>query len=162
MLVAAPGARAQILGADAAACRPGGGPAIQTRITGLKDRTGKLKLELYPANKADFLRNHSALIAERKTFRRVTAALPATGPVIMCIRVPRPGRYALVFTHDRDGRSKFNFMTDGAGFPNPGKLRRTRPTVELAAITVGASRTIATIRAQYLRGIRGFAPMPGG
>ncbi len=153
-------AGAQILGNEAAACTSGRGPAILAEITGLKDRTGSLKLELYPATKADFLRSHSALIAEHKIFRRVTAAMPRSGPVAICIRVPRPGRYAIVFTHDRDGRSKFNFWTDGVGFPGKTKLRRTRPTVEEAAITVGQGVTVANIRTQYLRGIRGFAPMP--
>lgn len=153
-------AGAQVLGNEAAACASGRGSAILVKITGLKDRTGSLKLELYPATKADFLRNHSALIAEHKTFRRVTAKMPASGPVAMCIRVPRPGQYALVFTHDRDGRSKFNFWSDGVGLPGKRKLRRTRPTVEEAAITVGGGVTVASVRVQYLRGIRGFAPMP--
>lgn len=161
-LAAPAAARAGALGGEAAACAPGGGPAIRANITGLKDRTGSLKLELYPATEADFLRNHSKLIAERKIFRRVWASIPADGAVAMCIRVPRPGRYALVFTHDRDGRSKFNFWTDGVGFPSRAKLRRTRPTVEQAAITVGRGVAVADIRTQYLRGIRGFAPLTKG
>ncbi len=161
LAIASPAAgRAQVLGNEAAACAPGGGPAILVEATGLKDRTGNLKLELYPATEADFLRNHSALIAEHKTFRRVTAKTPQSGPIAMCIRVPRPGRYAIVFTHDRDGRSKFNFWTDGVGLPAKTKLRRTRPTVAEAAITVGQGVAVATVRIQYLRGIRGFAPMP--
>ena len=32
------------------------------------------------------------------------------------MRVPAPGRYALLFTHNRDGKNKFNFWADGAGF----------------------------------------------
>lgn len=159
-LIAPVTAHAQTLRGEAAACAPGGGPAIRANITGLKDRIGWLQLELYPATQADFLRNHSKLIAEGKTFRRVRARVPATGAVEMCIRVPRRGRYALVFTHDRDNRSKFNFLTDGVGLPGPGKLRRTRPTVDQAVITVGSGVATANIRVQYLRGIRGFAPMP--
>ena len=155
-------AHAAVLVGEAAACAPGGGPAIRVNITGLKDRKGSLKLELYPATERDFLRNHSKLIAERKTFRRVWANIPADGAIAMCIRVPRPGRYALVFTHDRDGRSKFNFWTDGVGFPSRTKLRRTRPTVKQAAIYVGRGVAVADIRTQYLRGIRGFAPIPKG
>jgi hypothetical protein len=62
-------AGAQVLGSDAAACRPGEGPAIAVEITGLKDRTGELKLELYPGEEADFLKDDRVLIAAGKTFR---------------------------------------------------------------------------------------------
>ncbi len=92
-------------------------PAILARIEGLKDRKGNLKLELYPANEEDFLQDDGVLVRAGKTFRRVQVPTPASGArVEMCIRVPRPGRYALLFTHDRDGKNKFNFWSDGAGF----------------------------------------------
>ena len=96
-------AGAQVLGSDAAACRPGEGPAIAVEVAGLKDRTGELKLELYPGEEADFLKDDRVLIAAGKTFRRVTVPTPATGPTTLCIRVPKPGRYALLLTHNRDG-----------------------------------------------------------
>lgn len=145
-------AQAQVLGSDAEACTGRDGPAILANVTGFKDRTGGLKLELYPANEADFLRDDNQLLREGKTFRRVRAAMPASGPVTMCIRVPRPGTYALLFTHDRDGKNKFNFWSDGAGVPSNIKLGRARPKVATAKITVGAGVTVATMRVQYLRG----------
>lgn len=152
-------ARAQVLGADAAACTGGQGPAIQATITGLKDRKGTLKLELYPANEADFLAGDKALLAAGKTFRRITVAPPAGGNAVICLRVPRPGRYALFFGHDRDGKNKFNFWSDGAGFPSNAKLGRSRPKLAEALIDVGPGITPATIRAQYLRGLGGFGPL---
>lgn len=54
----------------------------------------------------------------------------------MCIRVPHPGRYALLFTHDRDGKNKFNFWSDGAGFPANTKLGRRKPPLASALIDV--------------------------
>ena len=148
-----------ILGGDAAACSAGEGPAIQANIIGLKDRTGELKLELYPDNEADFLKDDRDLLKEGKLFRRVRAPTPATGPTVMCMRVPRPGRYALLFTHNRDGRNKFSFWSDGAGFPSNIKLGRSRPKVAQAEISVGEGVTVTTIRAQYLRGLGGFGPV---
>lgn len=147
------------VGSDAAACRSGTGPAVRATIVGLKDRTGRLKLELYPATAADFLRDDFELEREGKTFRRVWAPTPPRGDVTMCIKVPRPGRYALLFTHDRDGQNKFDFWRDGAGFPGNVKLGRSRPKVEAATIDVGSGITNVTIRAQYLRGLSGFAPI---
>ena len=151
---------AQVLGSDAAACTGGGGPAILARIEGLKDRKGNLKLELYPANQEDFLQDDGILIRAGKTFRRVQVPTPAGGgPIAMCIRVPHPGRYALLFTHDRDGKNKFNFWSDGAGFPANTKLGRRKPPLESALIDVPNGVANVTIRAQYLRGPGGFGPV---
>jgi len=152
-------AGAQVLGSDAAACRPGEGPAIAVEITGLKDRTGELKLELYPGEEADFLEDHRVLLAAGKTFRRVTVPTPPTGSPILCIRAPRPGRYALLLTHNRDGKNKFSFWSDGAGFASNAKLGRSRPKVEQALVEVGAGVTSVRITVQYLRGLGGFGPV---
>jgi uncharacterized protein (DUF2141 family) len=144
-------AAAQAIGGDAEACAAGE-PAIRAEVTGLKDRTGRLKLELYPANATDFLRDDRDLIRDGKTFRRVWAPVPASGAVAMCIRVPRPGAYALFFTHDRDGKNKFNFWSDGAGTPGNAKIGRARPALSSATVSVGARPTTVTIRTQYLHG----------
>ena len=156
-LLAAPSA--QVSGSDAAACTGNDGPAIRANIVGLKDRSGRLKLELYPATQEDFLRDDTLLVREGKVFRRVWAGTPPSGDVNLCIRVPAPGRYALLFTHDRDGKNKFNFWRDGAGFPSNTKLGRSRPKLAGALIDVGRGVTTTTIRAQYLRGLSGFGPV---
>ena len=161
LMMAASPAGAQVLGTDAAACSPGGGPAILAQVTGLKDRKGRIKLELYPATADDFLKDDDNLVAEGKTFRRVWANMPASGPVNVCIRVPRPGRYALLVTHDRDGKNKFNFFQDGAGFVGTAKLGMSRPKVDQAIIDVGNGTTERSVRMQYLHGLGGFGPMKG-
>ncbi len=162
-LVGATPATAQIIGTDAAACAPGAGPAILANLVGFKDRKGSLKLELYPANEEDFLKDDGELIAQGKFFRRVRAGMPAAGSVSVCIRVPHPGRYALLATHDRDGKNKFNFFTDGAGFPSNKKLGMSRPKLNEAVIEVGSGVTTTTIRMQYLRGVlSGFGPTKEG
>ncbi|OAN65415.1 DUF2141 domain-containing protein [Sphingomonas sp. TDK1] len=156
---AAHGAQAQVLGEDAGACTGGRGPAIQAEITGLKDHSGRLKLELYPASEEDFLKDDRDLVKEGKTFRRIWANTPPSDPVTMCIRVPAPGTYAVLFTHDRDGKNKFDFWTDGAGFPSNQRLGRSRPKLRQAIVHVGNGVTRVNIRAQYLRGLGGFGPL---
>lgn len=148
-----------VLGSDAAACTASQGPAIQATIVGLKDRSGDLKLELYPAADGDFMKDDHDLIAEGKVFRRVRVAAPASGPITLCIRAPRPGRYALLFTHNRDGKNKFSIWSDGAGLPSNQKLGRAKPKAAQAAIEVGNAVTNVTIRAQYMRGLSGFGPL---
>ena len=140
-------------------CNAGPGPRVRVNVVGLKDRIGRLKLELYPANEADFLKDDRDLRKEGKPFRRVWSQTPQSGPVVLCIRAPGPGRWALLFTHDRDGKNKFNFWQDGAGFVSGQRLGRSRPNVGQAAISVGANGANVTVRAQYLRGLSGFGPM---
>lgn len=157
-LAATPATAQPVLGEDAAACSGGSGSAIRVNVTGLKDRSGRLKLELYPANEDDFLKDDRDLKKEGKFFRRVWAQTPASGAVAMCIKAPSAGRYALLFTHDRDGKNKFNFWQDGAGFPSNRRLGRSRPKLQEALVNVGAGVTTVNIHTQYLRGVSGFAP----
>jgi uncharacterized protein (DUF2141 family) len=153
-------AHADMLGSDRAACTAGGGSAIRVNVLGLKDRTGRLKLELYPATEDDFLKDDRDLKKEGKFFRRIWADTPAgEGQVSMCIKAPKPGRYALLFTHDRDGKNKFNFWRDGAGFPSNHRLGRSRPDLAEAIIEVGSDMAVTNIRVQYMRGLGGFSPL---
>ncbi len=157
LVLATPAAAQQVV-EESASCAGVRGPAIQATITGMKDRTGRLTLEIFPPNADDFLKDDVDLARAGKVFRRAWGQPPASGPVVLCIRVPAPGRYALLFTHDRDGKNKFNFWRDGAGFVGTAKLGRNRPKVDQAIVTVGSGITPVTIRAQYLRGLSGFAP----
>ena len=159
VLTAAAAAAPAAAQGEAESCPANEGSAIQANITGLKDRTGMVKLELYPDNAADFLKDDRDLIAQGKFFHRVQAKPPATGELVMCMKVPRPGRYALLFTHNRDGKNKFSFWSDGAGFPSNHKLGRQRPSVDEALIDVGKGVTVTNIRVQYLRGLSGFGPL---
>lgn len=148
---------AQIEGDDARACS--GGTVVRVNVTGLKDRTGRLKLELYPATQEDYLKDDHDLKREGKLFQRSYMDTPkGSGAVALCIKAPRPGRYALFLTHDRDGQNKFNFWKDGAGFPSNRKMGRARPKVSDGVLNVGAGTTTLTIKVQYLRGLSGFSP----
>src|SRR3569833_59837 len=127
-------ATAQTVGEDAALCNGGHGPAIQANIVGMKDRAGEVKLEIYPANETDFLRDDYLLIREHKLFRRITALTPKSGAVSLNNKEPNPERYAILFTHNRDSQSKFNFWSDGAGFPSRERMGRSRPKLHQAQI----------------------------
>lgn len=151
-----PAARAQI-GEDADYCRNGRGPAIQVNVQGLKDRTGELWLELYPANSTDYLRPDMDLVAEGKVFRRTRSRLPSAGDVAICVRVPQPGAYAVLLRHNRVGRDKFSFWSDGAGIPANRALVRSKPTLDQAKVAAGAGITTVTVQMQYLHGF-GFSP----
>lgn len=134
------------------------GPAFLVEVKGLKDRQGRLKLELYPANDADFLADDNVLVADGKPFRRVEAPVPA-GPVQLCIRAPAPGTYALSLLHDRDANRRFALSVDGVGFSGNPRLGWSKPRASAASATVGIGPTRITIIVNYRRGLLSIGPM---
>lgn len=125
------------LGKAEGRCRAGeSGPALMVEAVGMKDRTGKMKLEVYPANDKDFLADDNVLIAAGKTFRRVEIDTPDSGPVVMCVRIPGPGTYAVTLLHDRDSNRKFGWKIDGIGFSGNPKLGWSKPKASSARMLV--------------------------
>lgn len=137
------------------------GPALLITVAGLKDRKGIVRAELYPSNDEDFLQDDNVLVSRGKTFRRAVEAVPATGPVALCIRVPAPGRYALSVIHDRNGGGAFSLSRDGVGFAGNPRLRLSRPKAAAATVVAGAGLTPTTVVMNYRRGLFSFGPWEG-
>ena len=129
------------------------GPAFMVEVQGLKDRAGRLKLELYPAAPHDFLADDNVLVAAGKSFARVDVPTPPSGKVELCIRAPGPGRYGLMLLHDRNGDHKFQLSSDGVGFSNNPKLGWGKPSVEHVAIEVGNGPRLIAIILNYRHGL---------
>lgn len=130
------------------------GPAFIVKVAGLRDRTGRLKLEVYPATDEDFLADDNVLVAAGKTFRRVEVPVPASGPAELCVRVPRAGRYGVVVLHDRNSDRRFNWRVDGVGFAGNPQLGMRQPAADEASAVASSRRTSITIVMNYLRGLR--------
>lgn len=147
------------LGKAEGRCRSGeSGPSFMVEVKGLKDRTGNLKLEVYPAKDKDFLADDNVLVSEGKTFRRVEVPVPASGPVRLCVRVPGPGSYGVSLLHDRDGNRKFGWKVDGIGFAGNPKLGWNKPHVAKASAAAGNGPTSLLIVMNYRKGL-GVAPL---
>ncbi|MBY8823274.1 DUF2141 domain-containing protein [Sphingomonas colocasiae] len=159
LLVAATIPSTPDLGTAEGKCRSNeSGPSFLVDVEGLKDRSGKLKLEIYPANDADFLEDDNVLISAGKTFRRVEQPVPASGAARLCVRVPSAGRYAVSVLHDRDGNRTFNWRVDGIGFAgNPG-LGWRKPAASDASATARPGPTQIRIVMNYRRGL-GMRPI---
>ncbi len=129
------------------------GPAFLVEVQGLRDRRGNLKLEVYPANDSDFLEDDNILISAGKTFRRVEKAVPPSGPVQLCVRVPSAGRYAVSLLHDRDSNRKFGWQVDGIGFAGNPKLGWSKPSASDASADARSGPTPVEIVMNYRRGL---------
>jgi uncharacterized protein (DUF2141 family) len=148
------------LGKAEGQCRPDEpGPAFLVTVVGLKDRTGNLKLEVYPPNNADFLQDDNILLNQGKVFRRVESPVVQSGVPQLCIRVPRPGAYALTLLHDRDRNHKFGLSVDGIGFASNPRLGWSKPVAAHCLARAGAGLTRIEVVLNYRQGLFSFAPL---
>lgn len=148
-------ARATTLGPYAASCQKGG-PAVIARVSGLKARTGVVRVQLYSDNKATFL--------EKKQYiERVDVAATRGGVMDICVPVPKAGRYAISVRHDLDGNGKTS-RADGGGFSgNPSvsisdlALKR-KPDMNRVAFTVSEGPRLVPVTLNYIQGLS-FKPV---
>lgn len=147
LLAVAMPASAAPLGPDASSCRPGTGDnALLVSVSGLKSRTGMVRVQLYGGNAADFL-------AKGKKLRRIEVPVRA-GAMDVCVAVPQPGRYAVAVRHDADANRKSGW-SDGGGFSrNPSiSLTKLKPRYSQVAINVGPGVNRVPVVMQYRRGL---------
>lgn len=144
----------QKLGKADGTCRQGeAGPALMVEVVGLRDRRGLLKLEAYPPDDAGFLADDATLVAEGRVFRRLEVPPAADGRISLCIRVPRPGRYAFSLLHDRNSNHRFDLSADGVGFSRNPRLGWTKPKSSEVSLTIGQTPSTARIVINYRHGL---------
>ena len=145
---AAAAASAAALGPDAPACNAGNRSAILVGVTGFKVRSGRVRVQLYGGDAADFL-------AKGKKLRRIDLPVTAAGPMNICVAVPGPGTYAVAVRHDADGNNRSGW-TDGGGFSNNPKisLLSLKPSHRSVAITVGRAIKPISVVLNYRSGFK--------
>ena len=67
-------------------------------------------------------------------------------------------RFSFAMIHDRDGKHKFSFSSDGVGFPGNPKLGWSKPKSAKAAVTLGSGVTEMHVMMNYFHGL-GFSPV---
>ena len=136
------------LGPDAASCQPGANdPAVLVSVSGFKTRSGNVRVQLYGDNPADFL-------AKGKWVRRIDLPVTASGPMKVCVAVPKTGNYAVAVRHDVDGNGKSG-MSDGGGFSrNPDiSLLKLKPKFQQTVISVDHGVTSVNVVLNYKQGL---------
>ncbi|WP_428333542.1 DUF2141 domain-containing protein [Novosphingobium sp.] len=148
------------LGTAEAACRAGeAGPALMIEVVGLKDHTGRLKIEVYPGTEEDFLADDNKLVMAGKLFRRIDVPVPPEHDPHICVRLPAPGRVAVSVLHDRDSNHRFNWQHDGAGFSNNPHLGYSKPRAETVSFYAGPRVTPVRVVMNYRVGLLSFGPI---
>lgn len=161
-MIAAPIPSVPTLGVAEARCVIGDFHAsVIVTAVGLKDRQGRLRVEVYPADPADFLADDNLLVAAGKTFRRAEIQIPQNGPAQVCVRLPGSGTYTMAVIHDRDSNRKFGALYDGIGFPGDPRLDWSKPTAAAASFVASSGVTSIRVTLNYRRGLASFGPIKG-
>jgi len=144
--LAAPGAAQAAMGPDAAACR-GNRPGILVTVSGFKQRTGNVRVNVYGSEPQRFL--------ERGQYvRQINLPVTRSGPMPICVAVPAAGRYAVAVRHDLDGNGRSGW-SDGGGFSGNPRLSLTnlRPRYERVAFNVGPNGSGVNVTLLYRYGL---------
>ena len=143
-----------VLGPDAARCRSGSAePAVLVAVTGFNNRVGKLRVQVYDGPNTFMVRG--------RKLRRIDLPITASGPMEVCVALPRPGAYAVVIRHDADANGKTGW-NDGAGFSNNPRLSlmSLKPPYRKVAVSVGNGVKPVDVVLNYRKGLS-IAPIRG-
>ncbi len=145
LALAAPASSA-IVGADAAVCAAGK-PSLLVRVAGIKQPTGTLKMSLYGSDPSVYLKKQGRL-------RRIKVPVTSSGPIDVCIAVPRTGRYAVAVHHDLNS-SGGKDRHDGGGYSNNPRvsLINMRPPFARTAVEVGQRPARVDVQLLYVSGL---------
>ncbi len=135
----------QELNNDLSRCASGKGPAVLVNIRGIKESSGKIRVQSYPATP-------SAWLSKGRWLHRIETSASA-GSMNICVPVPAEGKFGIAVRHDRNGNGKTDISQDGGGFSNNPKisiLNLGKPSINKAAFVAGPGVTRITINMQYM------------
>jgi uncharacterized protein (DUF2141 family) len=116
---------------DMSNCYAGSGPAVMVTVDGIKSSTGRLRVQSYRANGAEWL-------AKGKWINRIEA--PAKqGTMTFCMPVPSSGSYGIAVRHDLNGNGNTDLTQDGGGMSNNPSINifnLGKPSYKKTAISV--------------------------
>ena len=119
-------------------------PTMTVRVTGLKNGTGKVRVQAYGA---------SGFLGKGAWIRRVDMPLNGRRSVEVCVPLPKPGQYAFVVRHDANANRKSDW-NDGGGFSRNHKLSLMgKPSFGQTAIAVPNGPATTSIIMNYRSGL---------
>ena len=100
----------QNIGNDMAKCAAGAGPAVRVTVNGVKNSSGRVRVQSYRGTEADWLE-------KGRWINRIEAPARA-GQMTFCVPVPASGTYGIAVRHDMNGNGKTDLSKDGGGMSN--------------------------------------------
>lgn len=145
VLVSGTAVAGQEVSNDLSRCSAGKGPAVLVSVRGVKESTGKVRVQSYPAT-------GSAWLAKGRWLHRVESRANA-GVMNFCVPVPAEGKYGIAVRHDRNANGKTDISQDGGGFsnnPSINILNLGKPAVSKVAFVAGPGVTRIAINLKYM------------
>lgn len=150
-----PAAATTAIGPHAARCAAGES-AVVVNITGFRERTGTVRVQIYEANSRTFLERGRYLA-------RVDLPVTRSGDMPVCVPVEAAGRYAVMVRHDANGNGRSD-RSDGGGFsgnPNVSLLdmaMKRKPSMSRVAFEIGDQPARINVVLNYVSGMT-FRPV---
>lgn len=127
-------------------CREGGKPALLVRVNGLKNGTGKIRVQAYGPGASNHLK-------KGKWAGRVDVPLNGRRSVEICLPLPAAGVYSAAIRHDANANRKSDW-NDGAAFSRNPKLGLTsKPSFGQTAVRVGNGPAPISVVINYRQGL---------
>lgn len=134
----------QVIGNNMAKCAAGAGPAVKVTVNGIKQASGRIRVQSYNGTKADWLESGRWLA-------RIEA--PAkSGSMTFCMPVPASGTYGIAVRHDVNGNGKTDLREDGGAMSNNPSINifnLGKPSYQKTAFSVGDGVTSISINMKY-------------
>jgi len=129
---------------DLSRCASVEGPAVLVSVNGIKEASGKVRVQSYPAT-------GNAWLAKGRWLHRIEARANK-GSMQFCVPVPAAGKYGIAVRHDVNANGKTDISKDGGGFsnnPSINILNLGRPSVDKVAFQAGPGVTRININLRY-------------
>ena len=130
---------------DMSRCSDGSGPAVLVNVRGVKEASGRIRIQSYPATSG-------AWLAKGRWINRIESRASA-GSMSFCVPVPAAGNYGNAVRHDRNAKGKTDISQDGGGFsnnPSINILNLGKPAVNKVSFYAGTGVTKITINLKYM------------
>jgi len=123
----------------------GNGPAVWLHITNIKNASGKIRVQLYPGTRADWL--------ERGRWLNRIEVPARSGSMQVCMPVPAAGEYAIAVRHDVNNNGKTDISSDGGAMSNNPSINifnLGRPSIDRTRFDIGGEVLTMSVRMRYL------------
>jgi uncharacterized protein (DUF2141 family) len=135
----------QVIANDASECDAGAGPAVRVAVSGIKNSSGMVRIQVYRGTEAEWLKKGAWL-------KRIEARARA-GAMSFCLPVPAAGTYAVAVRHDVNGNGQTDLTQDGGGMSNNPSINifnLGKPSYKKTAFAVGSGVTAIRIDMKYM------------